>query len=131
MRRFILLPLVAVIAAVSTPHAADPPARLVGKDQKLQAAVVGPAGKLYIASGAGIQTVEGGKTTPFVEGLGKPSALASFAEVLYVADGDKIVRFDKDGKKKGTIAFPKPPAALGNLVAGEGEVATGAVDECQ
>jgi glucose/arabinose dehydrogenase len=91
----------------------------VGPEEKIYVTELGEPGK----DGDGrVVMVSNGKATPFAKGLDGPRGIASFQQVLFVADKQRIVRINNKGKidvLAPASAFPSAPKLLTGLTVDE------------
>ncbi|MCI0682840.1 MAG: PQQ-dependent sugar dehydrogenase [Gemmataceae bacterium] len=90
----------------------------VGSDGRIYAAVRGGNGAAK--AGGEIVVVKQGKAIPFAKGLDEPSAIASYQKWLFVADRDRIRKFDLTGKSEVFVApnaFPFAMSSVGSMTA--------------
>src|SRR5438105_3970349 len=108
------------------------------------AVAVGPDGKVYVAvadfsdkpGSWAVVRIADGKAVPVVAGLDDPKGLVAFQQWLFVADRDKLLRIDPQGRADvivgpndlrtdvqgkadvvaGPNAFPNPPKSLAGVV---------------
>src|SRR4051812_14345034 len=118
---------VVLLVAVLPSLAGEPGLKPLATGLKNATAVaVGADGRIYVAragdvgkDGEGaILALDKGKAVPFAANLDHPQALASFQKSLFVADGQRVLRFDLKGKMTvlaAKEAFPNPPARLSAL----------------
>jgi len=133
MKRVVWLSLFWSLLAAPLAAADSPPKPLVSGVKNLRAAVVGPAGKVYVAVGCDpgqkdrcdLRVIQEGKAVPFLKGDTAPEnpvALVSFPFGLYLADRSRIWQIDFAGRlrvRAAASAFPSPPRALAGLAIDE------------
>jgi glucose/arabinose dehydrogenase len=122
MKRVVWLPLICFLLATPARAADEAPRPLVTGVKDLRSVSAGPGGKVYVAAGGEVLVVQDGKIVPFANGLGEPSGMATFMEMLFVADKDRVWRIDRTGKARvlaAATAFPSPPRSLGGLAIDE------------
>lgn len=128
LRHFIPLALSAMALAlpVSLATAADSSRPVAAGLQNPQSVAVSTDGRTFVSlagelgkDGDGsIVVADGAKNAPFATGLDDPKGLVAFAEWLFVADKNQILRIDRSGRVEvfaDASAFPRPPKSLGDL----------------
>ncbi|MDB5310846.1 MAG: yliI 3 [Gemmataceae bacterium] len=125
MKRPLLI--AALVLATSLPASAQLPKPLVEGLKNPESVAVGPDGKVYVSEigefdkdGDGrVVIVEGGKVTPFVDGLDDPKGIVVFSRWVFIADKTRVLRVDTATKKVELFApanaFPKPPLFLNDI----------------
>jgi glucose/arabinose dehydrogenase len=121
MKRVVWLPLVCSLLAAPSRAADAPPKPLLADVKDLRAVAAVPSGKIYLAAGGSILTIEDGKAVPFARGLVEPRGIATFADLVLVADRNRLWRIDRGGKNVISVdrAFPAPPQSLGGVAVDE------------
>ena len=95
----------------------NPESVAVGRDGRIYVSVIGDFDK----PGDGkVVIVADGKARDFATGLDDPKGLVAVQDRLYVADGQRVWRIDRQGKAEVFVdaqAFPRPPKFLNDLCA--------------
>lgn len=95
----------------------NPESVAVDDDGRIYVSVIGDFGK----PGDGkVVVVVDGKARDFATGLDDPKGIAAFKDRLYVADGQRVWRIDRQGKAEAFAeaeAFPRAPRFLNDICA--------------
>jgi glucose/arabinose dehydrogenase len=120
-------PLALLLTLSAAPLAVGgPPAPLMNGLTNPGSVAVGPTGKVYVTAigefdtpGDGaVLVLDDGKPIPFAAGLNDPTGLAAYQTWLFVADRDRALRIDAEGKVQVFVAptaFPVPPKSLNDV----------------
>jgi glucose/arabinose dehydrogenase/sugar lactone lactonase YvrE len=122
-----LLAAATVLLSAAAAVGREPPKPLAEGLTNPESVCVAPDGKVYLTTigefdkpGDGaVLVLDGGKFVPFASGLDDPKGLAAFQKWLFVADRDRVLRIDGNGKVEvfvGPGAFPSPPKFLNDVV---------------